>query len=106
MSPREILGLGLAALSLLTLTAKCSDPGAETKPGSAHHVTIRVGSGMVVSKSNYGMWKAGESASSSCRWTLKEHGKLIGSGGPHDRLISTPSIKGAKFWTNCGWFYK
>ncbi len=77
-----------------------------TNPDGDQTVTIRISSGTVLGKSNFGMWKATE-AKASCRWTVKIDGKLVASGGPDDAVISGHGIQGGVLSaTNCGYFYK
>lgn len=86
------------------MAVQCSDPDQGGKPT---RVTVSLSSGSTLGPSNYGLWKAGETAQDSCHWAVVKGGEIISKGGRHDSLLSGTAAKGGVLTaTNCGTFHK
>jgi hypothetical protein len=102
---KKLYAVVLTGTMLVGMTA-CKDTSGYTNPDKSKKVTLRIGNGTKLGKSNFGLWKA-SSGSKSCRWVVLKNGKTIASGGLSDKVMSAHGTSGGVLNANhCGWFYK
>lgn len=103
----KILAGSLIVLGLFGMGSACDDPGDPKSPsGKAHHVVVSITNGTVISKKNYGMYKADKSAPDHCYWNVSKKGKIVALGGKYDSVIAGTGLRGGVLHTSCGTLWK
>lgn len=104
--PRKII-TAVALTAAVTTVAGCKP--SLTNPDKPRTVTIWISPGTTtITKEHYGLWGAGATATSDCRWSITQSGKVVQSGGVHDKMIIGSALRGAvvTLGAACGKFGK